>query len=302
MGTVRICRLAGEDKYFVVKQLRKDSVIKHHDERHVRSEKEVLSTLSSPFCIRLFGTFQDRGHLYFALEYVPGGELFRRLDRKKGFPPLEAKFYLTEIFCALEHLQAHGYAYRDLKPENVTLDEEGHCKLIDFGFSTACSLGHRMMTICGTPAYLSPEQLDGKLTHGYTRVVDWWSFGVLLYELLTGKTPFCHSLQESAYEIFMRILKNKIRFPRGFDAEAKELVTRLCYPALEKRLCTPEEIKQQPYFTVPWSAVQERRLIPPYVPGLKEVGDSHCFEKYPEHQVVIDDGDGQSADGRFADF
>lgn len=289
MGTVRLCKIAGEDKYFVLKALKKDSVIKHHDERHVRNEKDILLTLTSSFCIRCFGTLQDRQHLFLALEYVPGGELFRRLGRKQQFPPNEAKFYLTEIFAALEHVQALGFVYRDLKPENVVLDEEGHCKLIDFGFSTPCPAQAKMQTICGTPAYLSPEQLDGKLTNGYTRVVDWWSLGVLLYELLTGKTPFCKSSSDSPYEIFLRILKNKIYFPFFFDKEAKEFIARLCHPNLEKRLCAAEDIKVIPYFTAPWQAVYERRLVPPYVPTLKEVGDSHCFEKHRDMPLSADD-------------
>lgn len=288
MGTVRVCKTS-EDKYFVMKSIKKDYIVRHHDERHVKNEKEVLTTLTSPFCIRLFGTFQDKSNVYFALEYVPGGELFRRLGRKRAFPPTEAKFYLTEIFCALEHVQRCGIVYRDLKPENITIDEEGHCKLIDFGFSIFCGGTDKMQTICGTPAYLSPEQLDGKLTHGYTRIVDWWSFGVLLYELLTGKTPFCKSNRESAYEIFLRILKNKINFPMFFDAESKELIALLCHPRIEQRLCSSEEIKAHKYFAdIPWAAVLERRLIPPYMPTLKDAGDSHYFERYADMPSPMD--------------
>ena len=96
---------------------------------------------------------------------------------------------------ALEHVQELGFVYRDLKPENIILDEEGHCKLVDFGFSTPCANNEtKLHTLCGTPAYLSPEQLDGKFTNGYTRVVDWWSYGVLVYELLTGMCSVWYAL------------------------------------------------------------------------------------------------------------
>lgn len=287
MGTVRICKTSKSGKYFVLKSIRKDYIQKHNDHRHVKNERLVLSTLNSPFCIKLFGTFQDRNYVHFALEYCPGGELFQRLGRKKSFAPSVAKFYATEIFSALEHIQSLGFVYRDLKPENVILDEEGHCKLVDFGFSRPCSADDRIHTLCGTPAYLSPEQLDGKLTNGYTRVVDWWSYGVLLYELLTGKTPFSKNQRESHYEIFLRILKSKIWYPYNFDSKSKELISALCHANVEKRLCDVTMIRSHPYYEVPWDIVNQRKLIPPFVPKLKEDGDSHYFSKYNDSGLPI---------------
>jgi serine/threonine protein kinase len=148
MGTVRVCKTIKNGKYFVLKSVRKDFIHKHNDFRHVKNEKAVLTALNSPYCIKLFGTFQDRNYIHFALEYAPGGELFQRLGRKKSFPPPVAKFYATEIFSALEHVQSLGFIYRDLKPENVLLDEDGHCKLVDFGFSRPCGPEERIHTLC----------------------------------------------------------------------------------------------------------------------------------------------------------
>lgn len=289
MGTVRVVKTKS-DKYFALKSMRKDSVIRHHDQRHVESEKHILNSLHCSFCVKLFATFQDKHHLYLALEFAPGGELFHRLGRKKSFPPEVAKFYISEIFVALEHVQSLGFVYRDLKPENVLLDEEGHCKLVDFGFSTdaSASTGGKMHTLCGTPAYLSPEQLDGKFTNGYTKIVDWWSFGVLLYELRTGKTPFCRHDSDSHYEIFLRVLKKRISFPFRFDASSKELIASLCHPDLDKRLSEPGSIKRHPYFGVAWSAVAERRLVPPFVPRIKDAGDCHYFDRYHDPGMPAD--------------
>lgn len=288
MGTCRVCKIKTNQKYFVLKSVKKEFINKHNDHRHIQHEREILLALHSPFCIRLFGTFQDRVNVYFALEYAPGGELFHRLDRKKSFAPNVAKFYATEIFCALEHIQSKGFVYRDLKPENIILDEDGHCKIIDFGFARPCGPNDRMHTMCGTPAYLSPEQLDGKLTNGYTRIVDWWSYGVLIYELLTGTPPFCTpNTRESHYEIFLRILKKKISFPRSFDQESKDLVSLLCHPQVDKRLCDAQEIKKHPYYVIAWEDVVAKRLVPPFVPKLKDDGDDHYFDKYHDPGLPV---------------
>jgi serine/threonine protein kinase len=134
----------------------------------------------------------------------------------------------------------------------------------------------------GTPAYLSPEQLDGKLTNGYTKVVDWWSYGVLVYELLTGTTPFCKNNRESHYEIFLRILKSKISFPFSFDSKSKELIQGLCHANIEKRLTDHRQIKQHSYYEMPWDMVEQRKLIPPFVPKLKDDGDAHYFSNYKD--------------------
>lgn len=292
MGTVRIAKNKG-GKYMVFKAVRKEYITKHNDLRHVQNERDVLRAMSSPFCVRLFGTFQDRTNIYYALEYCPGGELFQRLGRKKQFPPEEAKFYISEVFVALEHVQDLGYVYRDLKPENIILDEEGHCKLVDFGFSTPCADDStKLHTLCGTPAYLSPEQLDGKFTNGYTRVVDWWSFGVLIFELLTGRTPFSRTNKESHYEIFLRILNKRISFPWGMDAVSKDIIGKLCHAQLDKRLVGAQDVKLHPYFTVPWPDVVQRRLVPPFVPRIKEEGDIHYFKTYAAPAPAKDNDDG----------
>lgn len=237
--------------------------------------------MTSPFCIRLFGTFQDDNHIHFVLEFAAGGELFRRLSKKQYFPPNTAKFYLCEVFLAVWHVQSLGFVYRDLKPENVMLDEYGHCKLVDFGFSTRPNEHGMCLTNVGTPAYLSPEQLNGKFTQGYTSIVDWWSLGVLLYELMTGVTPFCKNFSESPYEIYLRVLKGKIKFPRSFNSSAKDLVSSLLHADLSTRLVDPKQIKSHPYFNdVDWEAVANRQILPPFVPRLAEEGDMMHFDDY----------------------
>ena len=192
----------------------KGYVAKHNDERHVQNERAILTRLRHPFVVSLFGTFQDKKKVYFVMEFVAGGELFSKLRGNQCLTAPVARFYLAEILSALAYVHANGFAYRDLrvrprppffhvgefspppfyrKPENVLLDLDGHCRLIDFGFACAPPGGPDglMRTNCGTPAYLSPEQLSRKKTGGYTRIVDWWAFGCVAHELMTGHTPFC---------------------------------------------------------------------------------------------------------------
>lgn len=280
MGSVRIAKYKGNNSYVAIKSIRKDYVLKHNDHRHIQNEKYLLSSLDSPFCIRSFGTFQDNIHLHFIMEFAVGGELFRRLNKKASFPPAVAKFYASEIFCALSHVHQLGFCFRDLKPENIMLDEDGHCKLVDFGFSAKPDAQGLLHTNCGTPAYLSPEQLNGKFTNGYALNVDWWSFGILLYELLTGNTPFSKDNRETPYAIYLRILENKISFPYGFDPITKDLVSQLCHSDISKRLIEEEAIKKHNYFEMPWSAVNDRKLVPPHVPRISKPGDDSHFETY----------------------
>lgn len=289
MGTVRLAKL--KDKgYIAMKGIRKDYIVKHRGQEHAENERKVMLLLSSPFCIKLFGTFQDGPNIYFAMELAVGGELFNRLAGgvgRYGLQAQECKFYLSEIFCALEHIQDCGYAYRDLKPENVMLDEDGHCKLVDFGFASKPDENGILKTLCGTPAYISPEQLNGKFTNGYSKVCDWWSLGIILYELMTSKTPFCKNDSETSYEIYLRILKTKMSFPRSWkDSQAKELVQALCHGSMDKRLIDPKVIKINPYFTIPWESVLGLKMVPPFVPKIKgEAHRDHYFRKLSDRSI-----------------
>lgn len=171
------------------------AVIKLKQIDHVRHEREILGDVSGhPFITNLLASFSDRDFLYLLLDYVPGGELFSYLRKFRRFDEGMARFYAAEIVLVLEYLheQQGGVAYRDLKPENLLLDEEGHIRLVDFGF--AKRLGGRdgsteTYTLCGTPEYLAPEVIHNK---GHTTAVDWWALGILIYEFLTGYPPFWH--------------------------------------------------------------------------------------------------------------
>ena len=199
----------GRAEVYALKILRKTEVIKLKQVDHVRHERAVLADVAGhPFITNLLASFSDHDSLYMLLDYVPGGELFSYLRKLRRFDKMMARFYAAEIVLVLEYLheQQGGIAYRDLKPENLLLDREGHIKLVDFGF--AKRLGHRddrpveTYTLCGTPEYLAPEVIHNK---GHTTAVDWWALGILVYEFLTGYPPFWHQNPIEIYKQYVKI-------------------------------------------------------------------------------------------------
>lgn len=269
-------------KYCVLKSMKKDTIFKNNELKHILNEKETLYTLNSSFCTKLLAEFEDFNFAYFVLEYIPGGELKMLLRDYGTFPSEWAKFYMTEVLCALEHIHSRGIVYRDLRPENIAIDEEGHIKIIDFGSSIKMdyNLNGKLYTICCSAGYLSPEQLNSKFDGGYGKEVDLWQFAIVMYELMVGKTPFIKDKNDSKYEILLRILHHKMSFPSDFNPKAKDLVNKMLNPQIEKRLIEISEIKNHEFFTsflTDWNDVEKRRLLPPYIPKIAAEGDSSNF-------------------------
>jgi protein kinase A len=190
---------------YALKILRKPEVIRLKQIDHVRHERAILQDVAGhPFITRLIASFSDHDSLYMLLDYVPGGELFTYLRKLRRFDEDVARFYAAEIVLVLEflHEAQDGIAYRDLKPENLLLDKDGHIKLVDFGFAKRLGspkAGHPVetYTLCGTPEYLAPEVIQNK---GHTSAVDWWALGILIFEFLTGYPPFWHQNPMEIYK------------------------------------------------------------------------------------------------------
>lgn len=278
-GRVCLCREKVTGKYGAMKILNIGDVIRLKQVEHVKNEKRILEEIRHPFVVRLHQSWRDKYRLYMLFDYVCGGELFSYLRNCGRFNVSTANFYSCEVISALEYLHGQSVVYRDLKPENLLLDQEGHLKIIDFGFSK--KLTDRTWTLCGTPEYLAPEIIQSK---GHNKAVDWWALGVLIYEMLTGHPPFFDSYPFGIYE---KILAGKIEWTRQFDPVAKDLVKKLLAQDRTKRLGNmkngAEDVKRHRWFKeIDWTEVYCKRLKPPIVPQVKYEGDTTNFDHYPE--------------------
>ncbi|KAG6017199.1 hypothetical protein E4U43_002116 [Claviceps pusilla] len=303
----------GNVEVYALKILRKTEVIKLKQVDHVRHERSVLADVAGhPFITNLLASFSDHDSLYMLLDYVPGGELFSYLRKLGRFDESTARFYAAEIVLVLEYLheQQGGVAYRDLKPENLLLDKDGHIKLVDFGF--AKRLGHKgdhpveTYTLCGTPEYLAPEVIQNK---GHTTAVDWWALGILIYEFLTGYPPFWH---QNPIEIYKQIVDKPVAFPQDppTSEQAKDIIRCFCTVDRSRRLGNvsggASRVKAHPFFQpINWDDMLNRRQKGPIIPPIRYPGDAQCFDTYPEDDGKRDaytDEMVQKYEQYFADF
>lgn len=264
-GRVYLARYKTVAKYFALKKLRKIDIYRLKQVDHVHNERSLLSRLSHPFIIKLFSAMQDERHLYMLLEFAPGGELFHFLRRAGRLSLDAARFYIAELVLAIEYLHQHDVVYRDLKPENLLLDKDGHLKLADFGFAKV--VPNLTYTLCGTPEYLAPEIILGR---GYGRSVDWWALGILLFEMLTGNPPFNGETPTAIYE---KTLKGKVYYPSFLTQPTIEFVSGLLLLDPSRRLGCSErgalEVKQMEFFAdINWEAVYHRAYRPPIIPSV----------------------------------
>lgn len=272
---VRLARLHGQP--VAVKVMNKAHLHREKQVKHVFAEKRVLRLLHCQFVVEFLGTCQDDIYLYCVLEYVAGGEFFSLLTRKNQLPKAEACFYIAEIVKAFCSLHAIGCLYRDLKPENILIAANGHLKLADLGFAKLLGRNERTYTMCGTPEYLAPELIDA---NGCGLELDWWQLGILLYEILAGKTPF---MDVSPYRLYEKILMSSPDLTLSvFDESSRSLLKGLLMKLPELRL-TQTQILEHPFFRqTNWENLLQ--ATPPYVPQLVDPFDASCFEQFAGEQ------------------
>uniref|UniRef100_A0A480KC60 Serine/threonine-protein kinase N1 isoform 1-like n=1 Tax=Sus scrofa TaxID=9823 RepID=A0A480KC60_PIG len=266
---------------FAIKALKKGDIVARDEVESLMCEKRILAAVTSaghPFLVNLFGCFQTPEHVCFVMEYSAGGDLMLHIHSDVFSEP-RAVFYSACVVLGLQFLHEHKIVYRDLKLDNLLLDTEGYVKIADFGLcKEGMGYGDRTSTFCGTPEFLAPEVLTDT---SYTRAVDWWGLGVLLYEMLVGESPFPGDDEE---EVFDSIVNDEVRYPRFLSAEAISIMRRLLRRNPERRLGSSErdaeDVKKQPFFrTLGWDALLARRLPPPFVPTLSGRTDVSNFDE-----------------------
>ncbi|XP_058417119.1 protein kinase C delta type isoform X1 [Diceros bicornis minor] len=275
-GKVLLAELKGKKEFFAIKALKKDVVLIDDDVECTMVEKRVLALAwENPFLTHLFCTFQTKDHLFFVMEFLNGGDLMYHIQDKGRFELYRATFYAAEIICGLQFLHNKGIIYRDLKLDNVMLDQDGHIKIADFGMCKENIFGEKQAsTFCGTPDYIAPEILQGLK---YSFSVDWWSFGVLVYEMLIGQSPF-HGDDED--ELFESIRVDTPHYPRWITKESKDILEKLLERDPTKRLGVTGNIKGHSFFkTINWTLLEKRAVEPPFKPKVKSPGDYSNFDQ-----------------------
>lgn len=279
-GKVILSQYKPTNEYFAIKALKKSDIIARDEVDSLLSEKrifEVANAIRHPFLVNLFACFQTEQHVCFVMEYAAGGDLMMHIHTDVFTEP-RAVFYAACVVLGLQYLHENNIIYRDLKLDNLLLDTEGYVKIADFGLcKEGMGWGDRTGTFCGTPEFLAPEVLTET---SYTRAVDWWGLGVLIFEMLVGESPFPG---EDEGEVFDSIVNDEIRYPRTLSLEAIALMRRLLRKNPERRLGSSErdaeDVKKQAFFrNVNWEQLLLRKVKPPFVPTINNLEDVSNFD------------------------
>ncbi|XP_057513413.1 serine/threonine-protein kinase AtPK2/AtPK19-like [Actinidia eriantha] len=278
-GKVFQVRKRGTSEIFAMKVMRKDKITEKNHAEYMKAERDILTKIQHPFVVQLRYSFQTKYRLYLVLDFVNGGHLFFQLYHQGLFREDLARIYTAEIVSAVCHLHANGIMHRDLKPENILLDADGHAMLTDFGLAKQFDENTRSNSMCGTVEYMSPEIVLGK---GHDKAADWWSIGILLFEMLTGKPPFISGNREKVQK---KIIKDKIKLPAFLSSDAHSLLKGLLQKDQSKRLGSgpkgSDEVKRHKWFKpINWKKLEAREIHPSFRP---EVAGKHCIANFDKH-------------------
>ncbi|KAI8099435.1 kinase-like domain-containing protein [Halteromyces radiatus] len=301
-GKVHLVRHEQSQQLYAMKILKKASlIVQGKQANQVKTERQILEEVRHPFIVKLYYAFQTPDDLHMVLEYAVGGELFRHLTHEGMFSEPMARFYAAELVLALDHLHSLGIVYRDLKPENCLLDAQGHIILTDFGLSKV-SMDGKTNTICGTIEYMAPEILMGL---DYDHVVDWWSLGILLYDMLTGSPPFSGQRKKT----MDAILSKKIYLPYYLTSDAKDLLSKLLRKNPNARLGAKpkrsDAVRKHRFFSkIHWKDLENRKVTPPICPVVTNPEAAENFDPQFTNQTIGSSSNAiyQETQAHFRDF
>lgn len=266
------------DGIFAMKVMRKDNIIKKNHVDYMKAERDILTKVVHPFIVQLRYSFQTKSKLYLILDFINGGHLFFHLYRQRMFSEDQARLYTAEIVSAVSHLHKNGIVHRDLKPENILMKADGHIVLTDFGLAKEIDESSRTNSLCGTMEYMAPEIIQAK---GHDKNADWWSIGILLYEMLTGQPPFTHPNRQKLQQ---KIINEKVKLPPMVTTEAHSLLKGLLQKDPSKRLGSgptgANEIKSHKWFRpINWKKLEARELQPKFKPDVSGKECTANFDK-----------------------
>lgn len=277
-GKVFLVRAKANGALYAMKVLSKIYIVQKNEVEHTMSECNILQQIEHPFLVKLHYSFQNPENLFLILDFVNGGELFFHLARDKKFTEERVRYYAAEIMLGLEHLHNNSIIYRDIKLENLLVSREGHIVITDFGLSKQGRRGAetvRTGTFCGTPEYMAPEMLaqPGAL---YGKEVDWWSYGSLLYEMLTGLPPF---FNDDVQEMYRKILMDPLTFPSYVSPLAQDFIARCLEKDPTVRLSDPNLMKRHKWFDgISWQDLFMKKIPPPFLPPVRGPEDTSLID------------------------
>lgn len=284
-GIVYLSEYKNKGTFYAQKVIEKSEIIRSNELNYIKNEMNIMKSINFPFTIYLEHFFKDNRYIYFIIPFISGGELHQHLRKSNKFDEEEARFFGAQVVMAIEYLHALHIVYRDLKPENLLIDRTGYLKLSDFGFSKI--LKTRTYTLCGTPEFLAPEII---LSKGYGMSVDWWAFGVLLFEMVSGKSPFYH---EKVIRMFENAASGSYLMPTDISLELQDLITNILQTDVSKRYGNlfngVDDIKNHKWFSsIQWQSLFNRQIQAPYLP--KEIStDSRLFSKKIKLKSSLED-------------
>jgi len=276
-GTVSLVSDPTTSRSYALKAIRKNQVVEMGQQSHILNEKKVMSMLDNPFLVNLRATYKDEYRVYFLLEACLGGELFTILRKMRSFDEATARFYCSCVVEAFDYMHQRDIIYRDLKPENLVLTNTGYLKVTDFGFAKI--VPNKTFTLCGTPDYLAPEIVTGQ---GHGKGVDWWTLGILIYEMLASFPPF---FDDEPMMTYRKIIQGKFKYPRYLSAQSKDLISKLLKPKATKRLGIikggTKMIREHPWFgSFNWEQLQKQTMNPPIKNKVKSPKDLSNFDHF----------------------
>lgn len=291
-GKVMLVQKKDNKNLYAMKSLRKDALLEREQIEHTKTEKMIMQHVNHPFLVSLEYAFTTPGKIYFVMGFMRGGELFFHLKESRKFAEERAKFYAAQIGLGLGHLHSRNIVYRDLKPENILMDDLGNVYLTDFGMAKMLPEGGSTASFVGTPEYLAPEIIA---CTGHNIMADWWSFGILLYEMMVGIPPFYNQNIQLMYEL---IQHGDLRFPQRnpLSREAQDIITKLLERDPARRLGARgvEEVKSHPFFEgINWTLLEQKRLPTPFQPKITNAMSAENFDteftnEEPINSVVPD--------------